>query len=40
MFCSPCARVKATCKPFDTDRAQRKAKKEMARKAQARKTKQ
>jgi len=38
--CSPCARAKAACKPFDADRAQRKAKEETARRAQARKTKQ
>jgi len=40
MFCSPCARAKAACKSFNADRAQRKAKEEMARRAQARKTKQ
>jgi len=38
--CSPCARAKAACKPFDADRARRKAKEETARRAQARKTKQ
>jgi len=38
--CSPCARAKAACKPFDTDRARRKAKEETARRAQARKKKQ
>ena len=38
--CSPCARAKAACKLFDADRARRKAKDEMARRAQARKTKQ
>jgi len=38
--CAPCARAKAACKPFDADRAQRKAKDETARRAQARKTKQ
>ena len=38
--CSPCARAKAACKPFDADGAQRKAKEETARRAQARKTKQ
>jgi len=38
--CAPCARAKAACKPFDADGAQRKAKDEMARRAQARKTKQ
>jgi len=40
MSCSPCARAKAACKPFDTDGAQRKAKAKTARRAQARKTKQ
>jgi len=39
-LCSPCARTKAVYKPFDTDGAQRKAKEEMVRRAQARKTKQ
>ena len=38
--CSPCARAKAACKPFDVDGAWRKAKDETARRAQARKTKQ
>jgi len=38
--CAPCAKAKAACKPFDADGARRKAKKEMARRAQARKTKQ
>jgi len=38
--CSPCARAKAACKPFDADGARRKAKDETARRAQARKTKQ
>ena len=38
--CSPCARAKAACKPFDADRARRKAKDKTARRAQARKTKQ
>ena len=38
--CSPCARAKAACKPFDADGARRKAKEETARRAQARKTKQ
>jgi len=38
--CSPCARAKAVCKPFDADGARRKAKEEMVRRAQARKTKQ
>jgi len=40
MSCSPCARAKAACKPFDTNGAQRKAKEETARRAQARETKQ
>jgi len=40
MSCSPCARAKAACKPFDADGARRKAKEETARRAQARKTKQ
>jgi len=38
--CSPCARAKAACKPFDADGARRKTKEETARRAQARKTKQ
>jgi len=38
--CSPCARAKAACKPFDADGARRKAKEETARRAQARKKKQ
>jgi len=38
--CSPCARAKAACKPFDADGARRKAKEKTARRAQARKTKQ
>jgi len=40
MSCAPCARAKAACKPFDVDGAQRKAKDETTRRAQARKTKQ
>jgi len=40
MFCSPYARAKAVCKPFDADGAWRKAKEEMVRRAQARKIKQ
>jgi len=40
MSYAPCARAKAACKPFDADRAQKKAKDETARRAQARKTKQ
>jgi len=38
--CSPCARAKAACKPFNADGARRKAKDEIAKRAQARKTKQ
>jgi len=38
--CSPCARAKVACKSFDADGAQRKAKEETARRAQARKTEQ
>jgi len=38
--CSPCARAKAACKPFNTDRARRKVKEETVRRVQARKTKQ
>ena len=40
MSCAPCTKAKAACKPFDADRARRKAKEETARRAQARKTKQ
>jgi len=40
MSCAPCAKAKAACKPFDMDRARRKAKEETARRALARKTKQ
>jgi len=40
MSCAPCTKAKAACKPFDADRAWRKAKEETARRAQARKTKQ
>jgi len=39
MSCSSYARAKAACKPFNTDGAQRKAKEEMVRRAQARKMK-
>jgi len=45
-FCShatsyaPCAKAKAACKPFDTDRARAKAKAETARRSNARKAKQ
>jgi len=40
MSCAPCTKAKAAYKPFDADRARRKAKEETARRAQARKTKQ
>jgi len=40
MSCSPYARAKAACKSFDADGVQRKAKEEMVRRAQARRTKQ
>jgi len=40
LHCSPCARAKTACRPFDADRAQRKAKEETVRRAQARRTKQ
>ena len=39
-FCAPCAKAKAACKPFDTDRARAKAKAETARRSNARKAKQ
>jgi len=38
--CAPCAKAKATCKPFDTERARAKAKVETARRSKARKAKQ
>jgi len=38
--CAPCAKAKAACKPFDTDRARAKAKAETARRSNARKAKQ
>jgi len=38
--CAPCARAKAACKPFNADRAWRKAKDKIVRRAQTRKTKQ
>ena len=38
--CTPYAKAKATCKPFDAERAQAKAKAEVARRSKARKTKQ
>jgi len=37
--CAPCAKTKAVCKPFDVNRAWRKAKEETARRAQVRKIK-
>ena len=39
-FCAPCTKAKAACKPFDVDKAQAKAKAEMARRSKARKLKQ
>ena len=38
--CAPCAKAKAACKPFDTDKVQAKAKLEAARRSRARKAKQ
>ena len=38
--CAPCAKAKAACKPFDTDKARAKAKAETARRSNARKAKQ
>ena len=38
--CTPCAKAKAACKPFDAERAQAKTKVEAARRSKARKTKQ
>jgi len=38
--CAPCSKAKATCKPFDADRAWAKARAETIRRSQARKTKQ
>ena len=38
--CAPYAKAKATCKPFDAERAQAKAKTETARRSKARKAKQ
>jgi len=38
--CAPCAKAKATCKPFDAERARAKAKVETARRSKARKAKQ
>jgi len=40
MSCSLYARAKAAYRPFNVDGAQRKTKEEMARRVQARKTKQ
>ena len=39
-FCAPYAKAKAACKPFDTDRTWAKARAEMIRRFQTRKTKQ
>jgi len=39
-FCTPCAKAKAACKPFDAKKARVKAKAETARRSKARKTKQ
>jgi len=38
--CAPCTKAKATCKPFDADRARAKAKAETVRRSNARKAKQ
>jgi len=38
--CTPCAKAKAACKPFDADRARAKAKAKTARRSNARKAKQ
>jgi len=38
--CAPCAKAKAACKPFDTERARAKAKVETARRSNVRKAKQ
>lgn len=38
--CSPCAKAKATCKPFDVDKVQAKARAEVLQRSRARKTKQ
>jgi len=38
--CAPCAKAKAACKPFDTDKAQAKTKAETARRSKARRAKQ
>jgi len=38
--CAPCAKAKAACKSFDADRAWAKARVEVVRRSQARKTKQ
>jgi len=38
--CTPCAKAKAACKPFDADKARAKAKLEAARRSRARKVKQ
>ena len=38
--CTPCAKAKTACNPFDAERARAKAKAEVARRSKARKTKQ
>jgi len=38
--CAPCAKAKAACKPFDTDKIWAKAGMEAVQRSQARKTKQ
>ena len=38
--CTPCAKAKAACKPFDAEKARAKAKAETARRSKARKMKQ
>jgi len=38
--CTPCAKAKAACKPFDADKARVKAKAETARRSKARRAKQ
>jgi len=38
--CAPCAKAKAACKPFDTDKACTKARVETIQRSKARKTKQ
>jgi len=38
--CTPCAKAKVACKPFDTDRAHAKARVKVVLRSKARKTKQ